>query len=117
MEKETIFDNKVFRDFLNYLDNATPEQLEEDLKQIEQYNKYGPLMGDLVKEALNKLDKNKEQDTIKFPEMYPLMVYPNPYTNNPNIHIVPDGHGGFKYKPDYTVTSTISTSSLKPKEQ
>ena len=74
MKKETIFDNKVFQDFLDYLDNATPEQLEEDWKQIEQLNKYGPLMGDLIKEAL---DKNKEQDTIKCPEMHPLYVIPN----------------------------------------
>jgi len=52
--KETIFDNKVFKDLLDYLTNATPEQLEEDWKQIEKLNEYGPLMGDLIKEALEK---------------------------------------------------------------
>lgn len=116
MEKETIFDNKVFRDFLDYLDNATSEQLEEDWKQIKQLNKYGPLMGDLIKEAL---DKNKEQDAIKCPEMHPLYINPistSPYVYNPNIHIMPDGYGGFKIKPDYEVR-TISTSSLKTKTE
>ena len=115
MGKETILDNKVFKDFLDYLDNATPEQLEEDWKQIEKLNKYGPLMGDLIREAL---EKNKEQDKFKCPEMHPLYVildYSH-YTYNPNIHIIPDGYGGFKIKPDYEVTTT-STSSLKPKEQ
>lgn len=114
MEKETIFNNKVFQDFLDYLDNATPEQLEEDWKQIEKLNKYGPLMGDLVKEAL---DKNKNQDPIKCPEMHPLMSTPNPGTPTPLIYIVPDGCGGFKLSPDYQVGTTISTSSLDPKEQ
>ena len=118
MEKETILDNKVFKDFLNYLDNATPEQLEEDWKQIEQLNKYGPLMGDLIKEALDKLEKNKEQDTIKYPEMYPINPY-NPYDHAPFIHpiyIIPDGYGGFKINPGHYEVTTTSTSSLDPKK-
>lgn len=114
MEKETIFNNKVFQDFLDYLDNATPEQLEEDWKQIEQLNKYGPLMGDLIKEALDKLDKNKEQDTIKFPGMYPFGPH-NPCDPIPLIHIVPDGYGGFKVSPEPSGT-TISTLSIDPKK-
>lgn len=110
--KETIFDNKVFKGLLDYLTNATPEQLEEDWKQIEQLNKYGPLMGDLIKEAL---EKNKEQDAIKFPGMYPFGPH-NPCDPLPLIHIVPDGYGGFKIDPGHYEVTTTSTSSLNPKK-
>lgn len=109
MGKETILDNKVFKDFLDYLDNATPEQLEEDWKQIEKLNKYGPLMGDLIREAL---EKNKEQDIIKSRECG-LWIF---NSNFPASPIISDGYGGFKIKPDHEVT-TISTSFLKTKTE
>jgi len=64
------------------------------------------------------LKKNKEQDKFKCPEMHPLYVIPDysHYAYNPNIHIIPDGYGGFKIDPGHYEVTTTSTTSLNPKE-
>lgn len=46
--------SKLVKDFLNFLDTATPEQLEENWKYLEKYSNIGPN----AKEFVNKQLKN-----------------------------------------------------------
>lgn len=39
----------------DYLDNASPEQLEKDWEELEQYNQYGPDMEELLEKARNRI--------------------------------------------------------------
>ena len=68
-------ESKCLQELKEYLDNATPEQLEEDWKEIEKFSKVGPIADEYVKqckeEGVNlqkmerKLDEALEKETTE----------------------------------------------------
>lgn len=45
--------SKLVKELLNFLETATPEQLEENWKQLEKYSKVGPNVLEFVNKQLN----------------------------------------------------------------
>jgi hypothetical protein len=45
--------SKLVKELLNFLETATPEQLEENWKQLEKYSKVGPNALEFVNKQLN----------------------------------------------------------------
>lgn len=53
---------KLLDSLINYLDNATPEQLERDWKELEPFSKIGPSVDEYVNfVAQNKGYKNSDE--------------------------------------------------------
>jgi len=47
---------KLVKNLLNFLENATPEQLEENCKHLEKYSNIGPNAIEFVNKQLNNVN-------------------------------------------------------------
>ena len=64
MTREKEYCSKRIQGLQNYLDNTSPEQLEQDWKELEKFNQYGPD----IEECLNLgkqhcIEMMKEEDS------------------------------------------------------
>ncbi len=92
--KEKEQHSKLLQGLQDYLDNTSPEQLEQDWKELEKYNQYGPDMEEclkLGKQHCMEMMKNEELGILidKFntydklrPELWNLL---NKYVETHNI--------------------------------
>lgn len=57
---------KVFEDMLKYLSTASKEQLREDWENLKEFNNYGPLMGEILEDAIRRNEASHiKQDNRK----------------------------------------------------
>ncbi|MCQ2351283.1 MAG: hypothetical protein MJ003_04840 [Paludibacteraceae bacterium] len=69
---------KVFEEILNYLSNASEEQLKKDWEEFKDLNDEGPLMGKLIEESIVCIQTNAiiaKETSVN---------YKNPYYTEPN---------------------------------
>ena len=64
---KNIVMEKVFEDMMKYLSTASKKQLREDWENLKEFNNYGPLMGEMLEDAIrrNEASHAEAQDNRK----------------------------------------------------